>query len=77
MLTTLKTFPFKGDVVFDVGGVVYVGFLGWFVVFCLVVVVGGCLAQLLLEFCVLGSGSFECVFWLEFARRAAAIFAIV
>jgi hypothetical protein len=27
----------------------------WFVVFCLVVV-GGCLAQLLLEFCVLGSG---------------------
>ena len=27
----------------------------WFVVFCLVVVVGGCLAQLL-EFCVLGSG---------------------
>ncbi len=26
----------------------------WFVVFCLVVVVGGCLAQLLLEFCVLG-----------------------
>jgi hypothetical protein len=56
MLTTLKTFPFKGDGFFDVGGVVYVGFLGWFVVFCLVVVVGGCLAQLLLRLCFLGCG---------------------
>jgi hypothetical protein len=55
MLTTLKTFPFKGGGFFDVGWVVYVGFLGLVCVFCLVVV-GGCLAQLLLAFCVLGCG---------------------